>query len=69
MQARVGELHLGLNPDRPRDPKSIGSLGEVVQQGGLPDPGLAAHKHHTAMVIARVHEQLVERFGLAAPTS
>ncbi len=67
MQAGVRELHLGLNPDRADDPKSIGTLSEVLQQCGFPDPRLAAHDDDAAVVLARTRQQPVERLGLGAP--
>jgi hypothetical protein len=67
VEAGVCELHLRLNPDRSHDPKPLGALGKVVQQRGLSDPRLAAHNHDTAVVLARVRQQPVERLGFAAP--
>jgi hypothetical protein len=41
MQTGVGQLHLGLHPDRPRDLDVRRRLDQVLQQRRLPDPGLA----------------------------
>ena len=41
MQARVGQLHLGLHPHRPDDGEIRRRLDQVLQQRRLPDPGLA----------------------------
>ena len=41
MQAREGQLHLGLHAHRPHDGQLRRRLDEVLQQRRLPDPGLA----------------------------
>ena len=41
MQPAVGELHLGLDADRPRDVPAGDAVGQVAQQGALADARLA----------------------------
>ena len=46
MQSRKRQLHLGLHARRARDTTPAGLRGDVLQQGGLTDPRLAAEDQH-----------------------
>jgi hypothetical protein len=49
MEPGVGELHLRLDADCPHDRAAAGALREIVEQGRLSDPRLAAHDQHTTL--------------------
>jgi hypothetical protein len=63
-----GELHLRLDPERPGDLKSPGSLSRVLEQRGLPDACFAMHHQHPAMPASHPVQQSVERLTLVLPT-
>jgi hypothetical protein len=63
------ELHLGLDAGHSDDLPRRRTLLQVVQQGGLPDPGLTAkHQHRTLPGLDRPEEP-VERLALAVPAT
>ena len=65
MQARERELHLGLDACRPGDTAPVGSLGQVPQQGGLADAGLAAEDEHAALTRAHARDEPLQHVPLA----
>jgi hypothetical protein len=69
MQAREGELRLGLHPGRVLDPEPgrDGGLTSVLQQGGLADSGLPAHHQHPAVPVLSPSEQAFDRLVLDVP--
>jgi hypothetical protein len=60
MQTRERELHLRLHPDRADNPKSVGALGGVVQEGGLSRPRLAVQNQHRTLLRHRLGKELVK---------
>ena len=66
MQAREGQLHLGLDARRSRDGHIRPRLAEVVQQRSLPDPGLAPQHERPALAVANRREQPVQQRALRA---
>ena len=66
LQPGQGQLHLRLDGTRPRDPAPRRALRHVVQQNGLPDPGLAAHHQHRASARPSLLEHPVEHSALGA---
>jgi len=48
VKARKGKLHLGLHPDRVKNPAAFGMTADVFQKRCLPDPRLAAQYQHRA---------------------
>ena len=54
MQPGERQLHLRLHAGGPRDAAPAGPLGDVLQQRGLADPGLAAQYQHRALARPRV---------------
>ena len=67
MQAREGQLHLGLDPHRPRDGQVRRRLDQVLQQRRLPDPGLAPQDQRPALAPADVVDQAVQQGALVGP--
>ena len=69
VKTRKRKLHLGLHPDRVKNPTAFGMPGDVFQQRCLPDPRLAAQHQHRAL--PRVHglqEPIkLQAFGTPAP--
>ena len=65
VQAGVGELHLGLDARRPRDPASRGGRRQVPQQRGLADPRLAAQDQHPALPRAHSRDEALEHVALS----
>ncbi len=53
MQAREGQLHLGLDAGGPLHPAVISGGREAVEQSGLPDAGLTAE--HEGAALTRSH--------------
>ncbi len=47
LQAGVREFHLGLDASRTADAEVVGVLGDIAQQGRLPNPGFPS-KHENA---------------------
>ena len=68
MQPGVRELHLGLDARRQRDTTARRAFEQVLQQRGLPDPGLAAQDQHRACARAQLLQQPIQHPALAAPT-
>ena len=62
-----GERHLRLrlDPARPQDAHSLGSLARVVEQGRLADPRLADEYEDAAAAAAGLFQQSIERLALA----
>jgi hypothetical protein len=60
MQTRKREFHLRLHPDRADNPKSIGALGGVVQEGGLSSPRRAVQNQHSTLLRRRLGKELVK---------
>ena len=67
MQAREGQLHLGLHPHRPHDGQIRRRLDQVLQQRRLPDPGLALQHQRPALALADRRDQPVQQRALAGP--
>ena len=65
MQPREGQLHLRLDPGRPRHPASVRPSGQVVQQRGLADARVAAHHQHPALTGPDRADQPVQHVALA----
>ena len=59
VQAGERELHLGLDAGRAGDPASLRRRRQVPQQGGLPDPRLAAEDQHAALARAHARDESV----------
>jgi hypothetical protein len=49
VQTRVGELHLGLDTRRPRDPDAGRAAREMVEQRCLTSPRFASKNEHPAL--------------------
>lgn len=64
MQAREGQLHLGLHPGHPHDSVPGDALGVVIQQGGFPDSRLTAYDQDSAASGRHHAGQPVERAAL-----
>ncbi len=60
MQTRKRELHLRFHPDRADNPKSVGALGGVVQEGGLSRPRRAVQNQHRTLLRHRLGKELVK---------
>jgi len=58
------QLHLRLDPGRSDDPKTRSAFHQQLQQGRLPNTGLAAQHQHTAVSTASTHQQPMQRVGL-----
>ena len=67
LNRRERELHLRLDPGRPRDPKPPPSLDRVLKQRGLADARVAMHHQHAATTAAHTVHQPVEHLPLALP--
>ena len=65
VQAGEGELHLGLDARRPRDPASLRGRRQVPQQGGLADPRLAAQDQHPALARTHSRDESLQHVALA----
>src|SRR6185312_7219778 len=63
VQAGVRELQLRLDAHRPAHPAALGPVDQELEQGGLPDPGLAAQNQNLAM--ARVDSRHETAQGVA----
>jgi hypothetical protein len=64
MQAGERQLHLGLHAGDPLDGQVRCRGDEVLQQGGLPDPGLAPEDQGTAVALTHVADQGIEHDAL-----
>ena len=69
LQPGERELHLGLDARRSRDATLRRPLHQVVQQGGLADPRLAAHDQHLAPPRPHALQQPLDRLALVTPTA
>ena len=69
VQPRVGELHLGLDARRPRDPEAGRAAGEMLEQRCLADPRLAAKNEHPTLPRSHAREQIVEDLALSSPSA
>jgi len=67
LKRREGELHLRLDPERPGDLKSAGSLDRVLEQRCLPDACFAIHHQHPATPASHPIQQSFERLTLVFP--
>ena len=67
MQARVGQFHLGLDPDGAHQGHVRRRGDQVLQQRRLPDPGLAPQDQRAALSAADVADQSVQHGALARP--
>ena len=67
MQARVGQLHLGLHPHRPDDGEIRRRLDQVLQQRRLPDPSLAPQNQRAALALPDRPDEPVQQGALASP--
>src|SRR5262249_50933104 len=68
MEGRVRELHLGLDPDRPRDMPAVEPAVQVLEQGALAEPGVSPDHRDLAAPGARTLEQPVEGLEFGAAT-
>ena len=64
MEAAVGELHLRLDADGPRDLPAGDTVGEVVQQRALAHARLAPQDCDPAPACERIGQEPVERLAL-----
>jgi hypothetical protein len=64
MQAREGQLHLGLDTRRSCDAQVGNGIDETLQQCRLPDPGLAPQHQRTTLAPADRGNQLVQKHAL-----
>jgi hypothetical protein len=67
MEPREGQLHLGLHARRPDHSTPRGACEEVIQQGGLADPGFASDDDRAARSGSGIREEAIELFALGAP--
>jgi hypothetical protein len=68
LNRRERELHLGLDPERPGDPKPPSRLDRVLEQCGLADARLSTHHQNPAVPAGRGPQQPIERLALTLPT-
>jgi hypothetical protein len=66
MQPRERQLHLGLHAGGARHAALGRLLGEILEQDGLADPGLAPQHQHRALAHAHALQQAVQRGALGA---
>ena len=64
-----GQLHLGLDAGRSRDPAAGGVDEEVVKERCLADPRLAANHDGAAYAAPRVGDEPIKPLALGAPAS
>ncbi len=64
VQPRERELHLGVDPGRPRDPERVRALDGVVEQRRLPDARVAAHHENAAAPVTKAGEEAIDRLTL-----
>ena len=69
MQPGELELHLRLDPRRACDAAPRRSPGQVSQQRGLADPGLAAQDQDPALTGSHARQQPIQHLALAAPAA
>jgi hypothetical protein len=69
MKSGERQLHLGLDTGRTGDDASVGVPGEVVEQRGLADPGLAADEQHLALSGAEVGNESPQSSKLRTPAT
>jgi len=67
MKARERQLHLRFDPYRPHDVEVERRLDEILEQGRLADPSLAAQEQGTALAAADRLEQVVQHGALVRP--
>jgi hypothetical protein len=67
LNRREREFHLGLDPERPGDPKLRCGADRVLEKRRLSDARFAVHRQHSAAPSAGPAEQPVEHLGLAFP--
>jgi hypothetical protein len=60
MQTRKRQLHLRLHADRAENPKSVGALGGIVQEGGLSRPRRAVQNQDRTLLSHRLGKELVK---------
>ena len=65
VQARVRELRLRLDAERPYNPRGAGASNCVLEQGALADPGLAADDERAAPAALRLIEHPIDPSALA----
>ena len=68
VETAVGELHLRFHTHRFRGAPPDGAIRDIVQQRGLPRPGLASEHDHAAAAAGHICQDPVECLALA-PTS
>jgi hypothetical protein len=61
MEAGERELHFPFRTYRMQYPAPVGSLGGVLEEGRLADPGFAAQHEVGALPLMRFREQLIDR--------
>jgi hypothetical protein len=69
VQTGEGQLHVRLHALRPEDRHVRSRHDQVVQQRGLPDPGLAPHHQRPALAAVDRRDQIVEQGALARPAA
>ncbi len=58
VQGAEAELHLRLDPHQPRDLQTARTADDVVEQGGLPNPGLPPQHEDPAQAAACRRQEL-----------
>ena len=68
LSCRKWKLHLGLDPERPGDPKLMPDLDHVLEQRGLANTRFAMHHQHTTAPAERAIQEPVEHLALTIPS-